>query len=169
MTASLPTRGQLERSLSQRIQALYREQLGHRTGRVTCQIFGEQVAIVIENSITQPEQMLAQAEQNDLATEVRTGLENAIQPQLISLIEEIAGVTVVDLLSDATLESGRTGIIAVLDNVPTVRCSSPKKSQDSSFDPDSNGAQTDEAQIDEAQIDEAQTDEAQTDEAQTNG
>ncbi|WP_416672415.1 DUF2294 domain-containing protein [Egbenema bharatensis] len=143
MTASLPTRGQLERALSQRIQALYREQLGHRTGKVTCQIFGEQLAIVIENSITQPEQMLAQAEQNDLASEVRSGLDNAIQPQLIRLIEEIAGVTVVDLLSDATLESGRTGIIAILDNMPTVRCSNSRKSQDSSLDPDSDGANPD--------------------------
>jgi uncharacterized protein YbcI len=131
MTATLPTRGQLERTLSQRIQALYREELGHRTGKVTCQIFGEQLAIVIEDSITQPEQMLAQKGQDALATEVRTGIDDAIQPQLKSLIEEIAGVSVIDLLSDATLESGRTGIIAVLDSTPAVRCPSPKKSQDS--------------------------------------
>jgi uncharacterized protein YbcI len=121
MTTSIPTRGQLERTLSQRIQALYREQLGHRPGKVTCQIFDEKMAIVIENSITQPEQVLVQEGQDELAEEVRTGLDSAMQPQLRVLIEEVSGVNVVDLLSDATIESGRTGIIVVLETAPTVR------------------------------------------------
>lgn len=129
MTTSIPTRGQLERTLSQRIQALYREQLGHRPGKVTCQVFGEQLAIVIEDSITQPEQVLANEGQNSLAQEVRSELDSALQPQLKTLIEEIAGVGVVDLLSDATLESGRTGMIVVLDNPPEVRSSNSKKPQ----------------------------------------
>lgn len=132
MTTSIPTRGQLERTLSQRIQALYREQLGHRPGKVTCQIFNEKMAIVIEDSITQPEQVLAQEGQNGLAEEVRTELDSAMQPQLRDLIEEVSGVSVVDLLSDATIESGRTGIIVVLESAPTVRYSSSKKPSDGS-------------------------------------
>lgn len=118
---SLPTRGQLERTLSQGIQTLYREQLGHRPGKITCQLFDEKVAIIIENSITQPEQILAQEGQDDLAKEVRSELDGAIQPQLKALIEETVGVTVVDLLSDATFNTGRTGIIAILADTPTVR------------------------------------------------
>jgi uncharacterized protein YbcI len=120
-TASLPTRGQLERTLSQQIQALYREQLGHRPGKVSCQIFNEKMVVVIEDSITQPEQVLAQEGQSKLAEEVRAELDSAIQPQLKDLIEKISGVKVADLLSDATLESGRTGIIVVFEEAPTVR------------------------------------------------
>lgn len=119
--SSKPTRGQLERTLSQRVQSLYREQLGHQPGKITCQLFDEKAAIILENSITPPEKLLADRGQVNLAEQVRSELDEAIKPQLKSLIEEILGVTVLDLLSDATLETGRTGIIAVLDATPEVR------------------------------------------------
>lgn len=119
--SSTPTRGQLERLLSQKLQALYREQLGHQPGKVTCQLFDEKLAIIVENSITPPEQVLANNGQTELAEQVRSDLEKAIQPNLKALIEEVLGVAVLDLLSDATLETGRTGIIAVLDVTPEVR------------------------------------------------
>jgi uncharacterized protein YbcI len=119
--SSIPTRGQLERLLSQKLQALYRAQLGHQPGKVTCQLFDEKLAIVVENSITPPEQVLANNGQTELAEQVRTDLDKAIQPQLKALIEEVLGVAVLDLLSDATLETGRTGIIAILDVTPEVR------------------------------------------------
>jgi uncharacterized protein YbcI len=119
--SSKPTRGQLERLLSQRLQALYRDQLGHQPGKVTCQIFDEKVAIILEDSITPPEQLLADRGQADLAQQVRSELDEAIKPQLRVLIEEVLGVAVLDLLSDATLETGRTGIIVVLEVTPEVR------------------------------------------------
>lgn len=119
--SSKPTRGQLERLLSQRLQALYREQLGHQPGKVTCQLFDEKLAVIVEDSITPPEQLLANTGQTELAQQVRSDLDKAIQPQLKQLIEEILSVNVIDLLSDATLETGRTGIIAVLDVTPEVR------------------------------------------------
>ncbi|PZD75415.1 hypothetical protein C1752_00320 [Acaryochloris thomasi RCC1774] len=119
--ASKPTIGQLERSLSQKIQALYREQLGHLPSKVTCQIFGEKLAVVIEDSLTQPEKLLVEEGQKDLATQVRSDLDDAIQPQLKTVIEDILGVQVLDVLSDATLSTGRTGLIAVLDKTPEVR------------------------------------------------
>jgi uncharacterized protein YbcI len=56
-----------------------------------------------------------------LAEQVRSELDDAIQPQLKALIEEVLGVSVVDLLTDATIETGRTGIIAVLEDTPEVR------------------------------------------------
>ena len=119
--SSKPTRGQLERLLSQRLQALYRDQLGHQPGKVTCQIFDEKLALIIEDSITPPEQLLADRGQADLAQQVRSELDEAIKPGLKALIEEVLGVSVLDLLSDATLETGRTGIIAVLEVTPEVR------------------------------------------------
>lgn len=119
--SSKPTRGQLERMLSQGLQALYRAQLGHQPGKVTCQLFDEKLAIIVEDSITPPEQLLANSGQTELAEQVRSDLDKAIQPRVKELIEEVLGVGVLDLLSDATLETGRTGIIAVLDVTPAVR------------------------------------------------
>jgi uncharacterized protein YbcI len=124
MNTSIPTNGQLERTLSQRIQALYRDELGHRTGKIACSLCGSKVVIVIEDSITQPEQILAKEGQKTLAEEVHSELDDAIQPRLKQLIEDVLSVEVVDLLSDATLETGRTGIIAVLEMEPAVRASS---------------------------------------------
>lgn len=116
-----PTRGQLERLLSQRLQALYREQLGHQPTKVICQLFDDSLAVVVENSITQPEQLLVSSGQTELAEQVRSDLDEAIQPQLKALIEEVLNVSVLDLLSDAKLETGRTGLIAVLSTPPEVR------------------------------------------------
>jgi uncharacterized protein YbcI len=54
---------------------------------------------------------------------VRSDLDNAIRPHLKALIEEILAVEVLDLLSDATLQTGRTGMIVVLENPPQMRAS----------------------------------------------
>ncbi len=94
------TRGQLEQVLSQRIQALYRTQLGHQPSKVSCQVFDDNLAIVIEDSITQSEQLLLNNGQMELAQQVRSDLDKGIQPQLKALIEEVMNVPVIDLLSD---------------------------------------------------------------------
>lgn len=117
----IPTRGQLERTLSQRIQALYRQQLGHQPSKVTCQLFDEKLAIILEDSITQPEQLLANSGQEELAKQIRSDLSKAFEPQLKELIQEITGVSVIDLLIDGKIETGRTGTIAVLAETPKVR------------------------------------------------
>lgn len=118
MTNSLPTAGQLERTLSQRIQALYRTQVGHRLERVTCQIVDQKILIILENAVTPAEQLLANSGKENLAEEIHANLDEAIRPQIIDLIEEIVGVSVVDLLSDAKLETERTGMIVMLENTP---------------------------------------------------
>jgi uncharacterized protein YbcI len=121
MDASSPTRGQIERTLSQRIQALYRTQLEHQPSRVVCQLFDEKIAIVLEDSITQPEQLLVSSGQEELAEQVRTELDEALQPQLKALIEEVVGVAVIDILSNAKLETGRTATVVILADLPRVR------------------------------------------------
>jgi uncharacterized protein YbcI len=121
MDASYPTRGQLERTLSQRIQALYRTQLEHQPSRVVCQIFDEKIAIVLEDSITQPEQLLVNKGQEELAEKVRSELDDALQPQLKELIEEVVGVAVIDILSNSKIETGRAATVAILANPPQVR------------------------------------------------
>ncbi|HHP7232292.1 MAG TPA: DUF2294 domain-containing protein [Xenococcaceae cyanobacterium] len=121
MSNNLPTRGQLERQLSQETQAFYRRQLGHRSSKVTCQLFDQKLAVIIEDSVTNAEQILVEEGKTDLAEKVRSNLDDAIQPRLKQLIEEIIQVEVIDLLSDATLNTGRTGIIAILNGTPEVR------------------------------------------------
>lgn len=119
--AQYPTRGQLERQLSQRIQAWYRTQLGHQPSKVTCQLFDDALAILLEDAVTQPEQLLVDNGQEELAEQVRSNLDEVIQPHLKTLIEEVINVKVVEILSDAKLNSGRTGMIAVLSETPQVR------------------------------------------------
>lgn len=119
--SSLPTRGQLERRLSQQIQALYRQYLGHQPSKVICQLFDDTLAIVVEDAITLPEQRLVESDGDSLAETVHTMLDESIRPQLQEAIEAILGVAVIDLLSDATLETGRVGAIAVLSEPPQVR------------------------------------------------
>jgi uncharacterized protein YbcI len=121
MTENLSTRGQLERQLSQEIQAFYRRHLGHQPSKVTCQLFDAKLAIILEDSITNAEQILVEEGKEDLAVKVRSNLDDAIQPELKQLIKNIIKVEVVDILSDATLNTGRTGIIAVLGDTPEVR------------------------------------------------
>ena len=121
MADTLYTRGQLERKLSQEIQSLYRRHLGHQPSKVTCQIFDAKLAIIIEGSITNAEQILIEEGKKKLAKEVRSNLDNSIQSELRQVIENIAELEIVDLLSDATLSTGRTGIIAVLNTTPKVR------------------------------------------------
>lgn len=121
MTNNLLTCGQLERKLSQEIQAFYRQYLGHQPSKVTCQFFGAKLAIILENSITSAEKVLIDEGKSDLAQQVRSNLDGAIQPELKQLIEKVTEVEVLDILSDATLDTGRTGIIVVLSQTPAVR------------------------------------------------
>ncbi|MDX2213805.1 MAG: DUF2294 domain-containing protein [Oculatellaceae cyanobacterium bins.114] len=141
MQASDPTRGQLERSLAQGIEALYRRELGHRPTKVSCRIFDEKIAIVLEEAITQPELLLANSGQEELAEQIRVDLDKALRPQLIQLIEDIVAVKVTDLLSDATLETGRTGTIAILSEPPQIRVNSDPKIKK----PKASESETDEA------------------------
>ena len=120
MTNNLFTRGQLERKLSQEIQAFYRQNLEHRPSKVVCQFFETKLAIIIEDSITNAELILLEEGKKDLAIQVRSNIDDAIQPELKKLIQQIANVTVIDVMSDATFSTGRTGIIAILDRPPNV-------------------------------------------------
>ncbi|MBD1859746.1 MULTISPECIES: DUF2294 domain-containing protein [Leptolyngbya] len=129
-SSALPTRGQLERTLSQRVQAFYRTQLGHQPSRVQCYIADGKITIVLEDSITKPEQLLMENGQEQLAEKVRNDLDKALHPQLSAMIQEIVGIKVVDIFSDATFDTGRSGTIVVLEEAPQLRESQPKRSRE---------------------------------------
>ena len=122
MATNLPTCGQLERNLSQSIQKLYSHELEHSPGKVTCQLFSNQLAIVIEDSLTAVEQILAEAKQSDRTIkQLNTTISEVVKTKIKVLIEEILSVEVKDLLFDTTLATKRTGAIATLSQSPSVR------------------------------------------------
>lgn len=115
---SIMTRQQLELILSQRIQDLYRDRLGQEFAKVSCRLFENKLAIVLEDDVCRPVQILAANNQQDLAAQVRLKLEAAMKPELVQIIEELLKVTVIDWLMDTTLETARTGTIAILGSTP---------------------------------------------------
>jgi uncharacterized protein YbcI len=117
----LPTLGQLQRRLTQRFQRLYRDKLNHTPGKITCQIIDEKVLLVIEDSVTKPEQLLVNEGQTELAEQVREDLSSALRPQIIEIVETVLSRQVLDILTDATLATGRTSVVIILSEPPEVR------------------------------------------------
>ncbi|MBD1910116.1 MULTISPECIES: DUF2294 domain-containing protein [unclassified Leptolyngbya] len=116
-----PTVGELQRSLSQSIQALYRTHLEHQPARVTCQLMDTTLVLVLENALTQTETLLQDNGHTELVETVRDHLDTSLKPIVRQEIERILEVGVVDILSDATLETGRSAIVVILDRSPQVR------------------------------------------------
>lgn len=119
--SQMPTRGQLERSLSQCIQALYRKQLGHQPSKVTCRFVDCKLMIIVEDAVTPAERVLAEQAELLLVQRVRNVLDKAFESQLKPLIHDVAGVEGIDMLGDSTVETGRLGVISVLNKVPKMR------------------------------------------------
>ena len=118
---ALPTCGQLERQLSQTLQALYRKQFGHLPSKISCHLFGNRLAIIIENAITSIEQILVNNSQPDLAKSIRSAINEVFTAKIQQEIANILGVKVTDIIIDSVLDSGYLGIIVFLDNSPPVR------------------------------------------------
>ena len=82
---------------------------------------------MLEDSVTQPEKLLVDEGQTELIEKVHDDIGQAIYPKIKTLIEDRLDVKVLDLLSDMTLETERTGSIAVLDKAPSVRSKKPDR------------------------------------------
>ncbi|BAZ13629.1 hypothetical protein NIES4071_54680 [Calothrix sp. NIES-4071] len=121
MAASDITRGQLERNLSQKLQAFYHEKLGRRPERITCQFFDEKLAIVLEKVTIPSERLLLESKHPDFAYELRNQLDMQMKPLLQVLLEEILGTGVVTMLINTDLKKDVSGIIAVLSDIPSIR------------------------------------------------
>lgn len=121
MEKILPTRGQLERQLSQTIQSLYRLQFGHLPSKVVCHIFADQVAIVAEDTVTSIEQLLTENSRLELANSVREAINEAFTTYVKQQVAEILNVGVIEAISNSALDSGYMGIIVFLEDSPKVR------------------------------------------------
>lgn len=109
---------ELESRLSPRIQELYESKLNLRPSKISYQRFEDKLVIVMENTVTRSEQMLNEANQQELAQQVRNVLNQILLPQVKALVEEIVQVQVVDFLTDTSLDTGRTGAIAIWETPP---------------------------------------------------
>lgn len=117
----LPTCGERERAITQEIQSLWFRHLAHRPQRVTCQLFSNSVVIVIEDSVTLPEQFLVASDKATTAQMARQAIHKLLQPQVSALLEKLLEIKVLVLFCDTTLAEKCTGVVAVLARTPAVR------------------------------------------------
>lgn len=121
MTTQIPTRGQLERSLLQQVQNLYREKLGQRPSGGVCQLFDDKLTIVLQNTVAPLEQTLFESGLEENVKKLRWEWQEAVETDLKTLIQELVSTDVVTILIDSDLESGYASITAVLASSPEVR------------------------------------------------
>jgi uncharacterized protein YbcI len=121
MINNVPSRGEMERNLSQSIQAYYRDRLSCRVGKISCHIFDNQVAIIVENSVTSLERLLHNSEDQNFVRDLRDRIDYIVKSELITTIKRILGVEVIDLTIDTTLEHNFTGVLVVLNEMPQIR------------------------------------------------
>ena len=118
---SYPTAGQLERTISQQVRALYRRQFGHQPSKVECHLMGNKIILSLEDVITPVEKLLIEAQSSNLVIQIRRFIDNTIKPKLQKLIEEISQVNVIKCFYDTEIDSGCAGAIVVLASPPKVR------------------------------------------------
>ncbi len=121
MTNPEPTRGQIERQLTQSIQGFFRDRTGQRPTRAVCQLYDSGLTLVLENTVSPIERTLLAAHQAEFANQIRAKLQEVLKPALKDIIEEAVGTTVISVLIDSDLQSGLASITAVLTSLPAVR------------------------------------------------
>ncbi|MEM1251850.1 MAG: Na-translocating system protein MpsC family protein [Cyanobacteria bacterium P01_H01_bin.21] len=121
LSQSSSTVGELERCLSQKIQALYGQRLGQSSVSVLCHLFSQELVIILENSTTQVEKYLSSRGASSLSLEVREILDQRLKQEIANLIKSVLCVDVRGMLIDTSIGLGRTGIIAALSETPSVR------------------------------------------------
>lgn len=126
MNKKLPTYGQLERNLAQNIQKLYRQELGQNPSKVTCQLFGNRIVIVIEDALPTVENILVDERQLAMVKRLNLAINDIIKSKLKVLIEEVLTVRVENILLGSTIETNRSAAIATLNSSPQVRNSRQK-------------------------------------------
>lgn len=119
--AQLPTRRQLQRSVSQNFASFYRQRVGCSPQKVTCTIFANYLVIIAEKAITPVEETIKETGQIEIIFEIRQGINKILKSQLKKLVEELVMVEVIDLICGHNFESGRVMAIAVLIRPPQVR------------------------------------------------
>ena len=117
----LPTYGQLERDLSQMIYQLYREEFDHSPSKISCKFFSNNLAIVIEDSLTTIEKSLLKANKANVVRNLNLAINSIVKSKLKILVEQKLGVEVYNILFYFSLRTPDTGVIFILSQPPLVR------------------------------------------------
>jgi uncharacterized protein YbcI len=108
----------LESVLSKKIKDLYQTRLNHQITNIDYHLFDRTAIVMMEGIITPVEQLLNEADRQELAKQVRNVIDDVIYGEIKKFIEEAIDVTVVDFLSDTTIDSDRAGAIAIFEIKP---------------------------------------------------
>lgn len=114
------TQEQLEQKLLEEVREVYFKVLGHQPQQISCKLLDKNLTVIIEDSITQPEQLLIDSGNQELAKQVRTNIHLAFEPYLKSALEEVTSITLTDLISKSSLDSGRTSMVAIFEQAPFI-------------------------------------------------
>lgn len=113
------TTEQLEKILSPKIKNIYKKLLEHQLSNISYRLFDRTLIVILEGTVTPPEQLLSQqSDRKQLAKKFRRAIDRIIQPQIKTTIEEVMNVKVIDFLSDTTIDTSRTGAIAIFEFHP---------------------------------------------------
>ena len=118
--AQIPTAGELMRSVSQSVQRFYREELDHKTERVTCNLVADKLIIWIEGSVNSVTRLLRRQSAADIQS-LHDVLQQVIHQRVATIVENQLQVKVITLVSDTCYEKECTGLIVWLSALPTVR------------------------------------------------
>ena len=117
----LPTYEQLEIDLSQMIYLLYREEFGYSPGKISCKFFSNNLAIVVEDSLTTIEKSLLKENKLHAVRSLNLAINSIIKSKLRILIEQKLAVEVSNVLFDFSLKTPHSGVIFILSQPPVVR------------------------------------------------
>lgn len=106
---------EIENFISEKLKRLYLNYLEQDLHEISFQWLDDKLIIVVEGTVTPPEQMLYQHERQNLAYQIREAIDELVLPQVKETLEERMEIKVTDFLSDTTIQTGRTGVIAIFE------------------------------------------------------
>ena len=110
-------KGKLEASISNKMIAFQREQLGRGAESAKTYIIDDMIIVRLQGVLTAAEKQLARQDKGKaLVKEMRYQLEEIIRPQLEILVEEITGVKVKSLHSDISTKTGERLDVIILES-----------------------------------------------------
>ncbi len=129
MSLPKPTCAQVERTITQQLQAFFREHIGQRPSKVVCQILNDGVVVILHDTLAPAERTLFDADRTESAKQFRSELHELLKPRIKELIEPIVATSVTAVLVDSDLDTGISILTAILEDLPQVRDpeSIPKK------------------------------------------
>lgn len=121
MSDRLRTYKQLEKDLALKIKALYDLDINFAPRKVTCKLFSRYLAIVMDETLSPLEKSLLDRGKKELIARLRQETFLIFQPKLSELIKEIVSVEIIEILTDTSFGSNKTGTLVVLSELPKLR------------------------------------------------